>query len=285
MGRRHDDRSATAPAVPVPPAMAATPTSRRELRELEGRGRRPSARPRRPLARRIGAQLLSLGAMVCAAALLVGVSIPASLFGGASSATAEAEPAALAIASAAGGDQHLDVSSAAAPAALARDAYTSVSWAQVLQERYASRDYTYAVGSGAIRWPFPYAVPISDGFGERAAPCRGCSSMHYGVDFLPGVGAPIFAIADGVVTQHDEDDNGFGNSVVITHVIDGKVTSTYAHMQAGSSPLQVGQSVVVGEFVGLVGSTGAATGPHLHLEVAVEGVKIDPFTWLKAHAS
>ncbi len=73
----------------------------------------------------------------------------------------------------------------------------------------------------------------------------------------------------------------------IDHVINGqKVTSVYAHMQEGSSSLQVGDVVTAGEFVGLVGATGAATGPHLHLEIRLDGVvQVDPFAWLKANAS
>lgn len=224
--------------------------------------------------------------MVCAAALLVGVSIPASLFGERDAATADPQPQALAAAVAVADEQHLDVSDAAAPASLARDAYSTVSWAQILEARYATRDYSYAVGSGSIRWPFPAAVRISDGFGERIAPCRGCSSMHQGVDFLPGAGAPIFAIADGIVTDREDGEGGFGNFIIITHIVNGqKVTSSYAHMQHGSSAIQLGQQVVVGEFLGLVGSTGAATGPHLHFEIAVEDTKVDPFAWLKANAN
>ena len=58
----------------------------------------------------------------------------------------------------------------------------------MLRLQYGTRDYAYSLGdpNGPIRWPFPYAVPISSGFGERAAPCHGCSSMHMGVDFTPG---------------------------------------------------------------------------------------------------
>jgi murein DD-endopeptidase MepM/ murein hydrolase activator NlpD len=55
-------------------------------------------------------------------------------------------------------------------------------------------------------------------------------------------------------------------------------------MIAGSSPLVVGQTVKVGDLVGLVGSTGASTGAHLHLEIHLDGVFVDPFAWLQANA-
>ncbi len=168
----------------------------------------------------------------------------------------------------------------------ARDEYTVTSWAEMLRLQYGTRNYAYELGdpNGPIRWPFPYAVPISSGFGERAAPCRGCSSMHMGVDFTPGVGTPIYAIADGVVTTSLADQWGFGTHVIITHSINGQtVTSTYAHMQAGSTALVNGQQVKVGDFIGTVGMTGTATGNHLHFEISVAGTTVDPFAWLQAN--
>ena len=235
-----------------------------------------------------GSHLLSVGAMLFAVALTIGVSIPAALYSsGEASATADqqVEISAKSQLTAAGQTQSLDVPMDALPSSVARDGFTAVSWAEILKDRYGSRDFSYsAVASGAIRWPFPAAVEISSGFGDRAAPCRGCSSFHEGLDFVPGDGTPIFAIADGVVTTA-EDGGAFGNHVVITHIIDGEqVTSLYAHMQHGSVALTVGQQIRVGDFIGLVGRTGAATGPHLHFEVMLDGVHVDPFAWLKAKA-
>ena len=80
--------------------------------------------------------------------------------------------------------------------------------------------------------------------------------------------------------------NGFGTQVAIEHVINGqKVTSFYGHMKAGSVPLAIGQTVAAGDFVGLVGETGAAVGAHLHLEIWLDGVQVDPYSWLKRNAS
>jgi len=140
-------------------------------------------------------------------------------------------------------------------------------------------------GTGDIRWPFPGTVVLSSGFGPRAAPCAACSSMHMGLDMTPGGGTPIGAVAAGTVRTsglHAQ----FGQYAVIDHVIDGqKVSTLYAHMIVGSSPLVVGQQVAVGELVGLVGRSGVATGEHLHFEVLIGGsTQVDPRAWLDANA-
>jgi murein DD-endopeptidase MepM/ murein hydrolase activator NlpD len=81
------------------------------------------------------------------------------------------------------------------------------------------------------------------------------------------------------------DSGGYGTHVVINHIINGqKVQSTYAHMIVGSPMVTVGQAVAVGQPLGLVGSTGASTGAHLHLGITVNGSFVDPFAWLKANA-
>lgn len=140
-------------------------------------------------------------------------------------------------------------------------------------------------GTGDIRWPFPGSVVLSSGFGPRSAPCAACSSMHMGLDMTPGGGTPIGAAASGVVRvsgMHGQ----FGQYAVIDHVIDGQRVSTlYAHMQVGSSPLVAGQTVQVGELVGKVGRSGVATGEHLHFEVLLGGTtQVDPKAWLDANA-
>ncbi|TFC05635.1 M23 family metallopeptidase [Cryobacterium adonitolivorans] len=145
-----------------------------------------------------------------------------------------------------------------------------------------------AAPTGAsVRWPFPGSIRISDGYGPRSAPCAGCSTFHDGLDMNPGEGTPIGSIADGVVSSVTAfDDGGLGVHVMIDHVVDGQnVTSTYAHMRAGSAAVSVGQSVTAGQVIGNVGSTGQSTGPHLHLELHLDGVTaIDPFGWLTEHA-
>jgi murein DD-endopeptidase MepM/ murein hydrolase activator NlpD len=186
--------------------------------------------------------------------------------------------------------QTVEVSDTVAAPTAARDVYTSLSWAEMLVLKYGTRDFKYATTwTGPIRWPFPTPVKISSGFGERQAPCAGCSSMHMGLDFQPPNDSPIYAIADGVVAEQADDSYGFGNHVLLEHgdlLGDGTdIQTLYGHMQHKSVPVRAGDTIHVGDFLGLVGRTGTATGIHLHFEVHVNGVQIDPFKWLQANAS
>jgi len=140
---------------------------------------------------------------------------------------------------------------------------------------------------GAVQWPFPVGVPISDDYGARSAPTEGASTNHLGVDFAPGMGVPIQIIADGVVREVVNSDNGgCGVNVTIDHLIQGAlVSSKYCHMEAGSVRVSVGQQVKVTDIVGLVGNTGVSTGAHLHFEILLNGTEhTDPFAWLEANA-
>jgi murein DD-endopeptidase MepM/ murein hydrolase activator NlpD len=242
-------------------------------------------------ARSIGSRVLSVSAMIFAGALAVGMSVPANAFNNGSDDVVLTQAADQSVQQSQQQDNQSMAadSTVVAGASAARDAYTVTSWADMLRLQYGTRDYAYELGdpNGPIRWPFPYAVPISSGFGERAAPCRGCSSLHMGLDFTPGGGAPIYAVADGTVVLHDDELGGFGNHVIIDHgdlLGNGtNIQTLYAHMQTSSSPLVVGETVHVGDFIGLVGMTGAATGNHLHFEVHVNESPVDPFAWLQAN--
>lgn len=139
--------------------------------------------------------------------------------------------------------------------------------------------------SGIIRWPFDYAVPINSPFGYRVAPCPGCSTFHRGTDFDTGDKAPVFAVAAGVVTA-SEMAGSYGQYVAISHDVNGyKFTSIYAHLTANSETVQVGDIITEGELIGLTGSTGESTGPHLDFEIDINGVAVDSFVWLKAHTA
>jgi murein DD-endopeptidase MepM/ murein hydrolase activator NlpD len=109
--------------------------------------------------------------------------------------------------------------------------------------------------------------------------------MHEGVDFSAPSGAPVHAIANGVVVEASSYDSGaLGVYVAIKHVIGGQVVvSAYAHMQVGSMNLGVGSQVAIGQVVGTVGNTGASTGTHLHFEIRVGGTTpVDPISWMHA---
>ncbi|SDY86513.1 Murein DD-endopeptidase MepM and murein hydrolase activator NlpD, contain LysM domain [Herbiconiux ginsengi] len=183
--------------------------------------------------------------------------------------------------------QELTTSSEAAGASIARDGYSVRDTAALKAAGFRIADTFTNNPRGAIQWPFPVGVPISDGFGARESPGGIGSTDHKGVDFAPGQGTPIQSIADGVVSSvQPYDDSGLGVHVIIDHVVDGqKVSSVYGHMLTGSIQVTEGQVVKVAQTVGLVGNTGASTGPHLHLEIRLDGVTpVDPFAWLQTHA-
>ncbi|QEO15540.1 M23 family metallopeptidase [Agromyces intestinalis] len=140
------------------------------------------------------------------------------------------------------------------------------------------------VKTAAIVWPVVDPSRTSSGFGPREAPCGGCSTYHDGIDFTPGSGTPVMSLADGVVVLATENGGGLGVNVEVQHNIDGQIiTSSYAHMQFGSIAVSVGQQVSAGQQLGLVGTTGQSTGPHLHLEMfGADGVRFDGMAWLKS---
>jgi murein DD-endopeptidase MepM/ murein hydrolase activator NlpD len=274
---------------PVPLSTSTVPRRRdvvtpsRSVKSRAPRSAPSTPAQKSPARRRVsaGSKLLSLGAMLFAGALVIGMSVPVNALMSTSPQAVAAVGAAAPLEA-----QSVAISSAAALQATPRDSFTVISYADIMHERYGNQAvYTFTPTTGAVRWPFPYSVPISDGWGSRVSPCTGCSTFHQGVDFTPGVGSPIYAIADGVVTYHADTDRGLGNNVTISHVINGEnIDSVYAHMITGSSKLVVGDAIKVGDFIGFVGETGSATGPHLHFELHVDKVPVDPFAWLTANA-
>jgi len=231
------------------------------------------------------ALLTAMGALPAQAAYLDADGIPASSVNGPGSTAGRTQPAAEP-------EQTITVT-AAAPVAVQVDTFAAEEVAPpppvvVAPAAAAAPAAVAAAPAGAsVRWPFPGTVRISDGYGPRSAPCVGCSTFHDGLDMNPGEGTPIGSIADGVVSSVTAfDDGGLGVHVMIDHVVDGQnVTSTYGHMLAGSAAVSVGQSVVAGQVIGNVGSTGQSTGPHMHLELHLDGVTaIDPYGWLTEHA-
>ncbi|SJM66041.1 Peptidase, M23/M37 family [Gulosibacter sp. 10] len=138
-----------------------------------------------------------------------------------------------------------------------------------------------------VQWPLTTRDRnITSYFGPRTSPCAGCSSNHRGLDFAGAVGMPVGSIADGVVVDLSAADRGgLGVHVVIEHRIDGKIThSVYGHLHTGSITVSVGERVQAGERIGSLGNTGASTGPHLHLEIIIQGTHVDPLSFLRKYA-
>jgi len=166
--------------------------------------------------------------------------------------------------------------------ALARsDSFSTVSMAEVAAEEginYSSEVFSND-SSAAIQWPFMVGVGMSYGYGMRSG------RLHEGIDFVPGNGAPVQAIADGTVRIATEHGGAYGVTVYIDHVIDGQViTSHYAHMQYGSLRVQAGEKVAVGTVIGRTGNTGRSYGAHMHFEIIINGSTIDPLPWLRKNA-
>lgn len=273
---------ATAPAVSARTTRATAPTAQRRVdratRHL-GATARPAvtAAPSGTAFRRTASRVTAVGALLFAAGLVVSTSLPAQ-------ALYTPEPGSTAQRAAVAGDtQSLSVGDAT-EAETNRDAYTVSDATQY--KNVDSSSFTNDP-SGTIQWPFLTGVPITSGFGGRQVEgCSFCSTNHQGVDFAPGAGTPIRVIAAGTVIKVQPNDGGFGNDVWVEHDVDGKqFTSVYGHMMDNSFKVVKGQQVAVGDELGLVGSTGNSTGPHLHLEVHVDGVPVDPLAWLKANAN
>lgn len=112
---------------------------------------------------------------------------------------------------------------------------------------------------------------VSCGFGYRISPFTNEREFHNGLDVSARIGSDIIAPADGVVSSIGKTD-GFGNILTINHGY-GFVTR-YGHLS--KALVKKGQSVRRGEKIALVGNTGRSTGPHLHYEVHVEGVPVNP---------
>ena len=113
---------------------------------------------------------------------------------------------------------------------------------------------------------------IASGFGMRIDPVYGTPKMHKGLDFTAPQGTPIYATGDGKVTLASNQNDGYGNHVVINHGYGYE--TLYGHMVR--IKVRGGQAVKRGDLIGWVGSTGKSTGPHCHYEVHINGEAVDP---------
>jgi len=131
-------------------------------------------------------------------------------------------------------------------------------------------------------WPVNSSKKISSPIGNRVAPGGFGSTNHKGVDICNvGFTSSVFAVKSGKVllTNTSGYGGGYGNYVVIDH--GGGVTTLYAHMSVVK--VSEGQMVSQGTVLGITGSTGASTGPHLHYEVRINGVYQNPLNYLAGY--
>lgn len=110
------------------------------------------------------------------------------------------------------------------------------------------------------------------GFGVRIDPIYRTRMMHTGLDFTADKGTEVYATGDGYIEEIENKRWGYGKSIIINHGFGYK--TRYAHLSAFK--VKVGQKVKRGELIGLIGSTGKSTGPHLHYEVVKDGEKVNP---------
>lgn len=132
-------------------------------------------------------------------------------------------------------------------------------------------------GSGVLTFPVPSSGRnnITSGFGNRWHPIFKVYQFHSGIDIGAAYGANIVAADRGTVITSAYN-SSYGNYVVISH--GNGMTTLYAHM----STRKVSEGAVVekGQLIGLIGSTGVSTGPHLHFEVSVSGTRVNPLLYL-----
>jgi LysM repeat protein len=126
--------------------------------------------------------------------------------------------------------------------------------------------YTGAVGAGTFVWPT----------NNHTVGGYNYSAIHPGVDLRAGLGDPIYAVDGGVVVYAGWNDYGYGNLVVIDHG-DGW-QSVYGHLSQWN--VTCGESVFQGNLIGLAGSTGRSSGPHLHFELRYNGAHVNPLDML-----
>ncbi len=121
---------------------------------------------------------------------------------------------------------------------------------------------------------------LSSGFGMRKHPIHGNVRMHSGIDIAAASGTQVQAMGKGTVIYAGRK-SGYGNNIEIKH--GNTVMTRYSHLK--EILVEVGQKVTPADVIGLVGNTGVSTGPHLHLEVALNETEVDPTIFLAGKAT
>ena len=137
------------------------------------------------------------------------------------------------------------------------------------------------LADGAIAVPSDKPVKtaaFTSGYGVRSDPFKGRAAMHAGIDLAGPTGTPIYATADGVVSDASYNSGGYGNLIKIDH---GRgIETRYGHLSSFS--VRAGQRVTRGQQIGRMGSTGRSTGSHLHYEVRIDSRAVNPIPFMKS---
>ena len=116
---------------------------------------------------------------------------------------------------------------------------------------------------------------VTSGFGFRTNPFTGLTQMHEGLDIANRIGTPVIAPADGIISDTGKDST-YGNVIVISHGFG--INSRFNHLS--KILVRPGQRVKRGDKIAEVGTTGKSTGPHLHYEVRVNGIPVNPLRYI-----
>ena len=140
----------------------------------------------------------------------------------------------------------------------------------------ASSIQSDSLGEGYIGHPIPGPLSVTSPFGYRIHPVTGVATGHQGVDFAASEGTPQYAAVSGTATYWNSASCDIGIDINGGYIDGHSYVITLCHLS--SRTIADGQYVNRGDVVGLTGSTGYATGPHVHFQVARDGVYIDPMT-------
>ena len=135
---------------------------------------------------------------------------------------------------------------------------------------------SFDAAAGPNLWPV--LGPVTSGFGQREDPVLGTGEgeFHKGVDIGAPLGTPIHATADGTVVSAGLS-NGYGREVILDHGHD--IKTLYGHMSGFN--VIAGQTVFRGEIIGYVGHSGRTTGNHVHYEVRIRDIAVNPHKYLR----
>lgn len=158
------------------------------------------------------------------------------------------------------------------------DAYTTI---RIIKYYYGYhtvlKRLSYAsVSNGCFYWPTT-STRITSNFGLRDAPTAGASTNHGAIDIGVPEGSNVFATASGTV-KFAGAASGYGYAVYIDH--GNGLVSRYGHLQADGIKVSTGQTVTAGQVIALSGNTGVSTGPHLHFEMRLNDVKVNPLNYV-----
>ena len=148
-----------------------------------------------------------------------------------------------------------------------------------IQERSFQELVEYLEDQKSLLKSTPSVWPVkgwlTSTFGYRSSPFTGRRELHQGLDIATRSGTPIIAPADGLVVFAGRE-GGFGNMIIIDHGYG--ITTRFGH--CSSLEAKLGQKVKRGDVIARIGSTGRSTGPHVHYEVAVNGVSVNPSRYI-----